>query len=285
MPARDRGGLVTDARLLWLPDVLRDAGVDVKVDPGWETRGRTFPTSLPLLGVVGHHTASSSGSGEFPSLRAVTITGNPTTPPPLANLMLGRATGRWLVTASGVANHAGTGWWRQWPRNAINARTIGIEMENNGLGTEPWTVQMVDSAEIGIAALLAHIGKSPAEFIAHYEWTTRKVDPRGQWIGGGDWWSGQTTKRNADEFRARLRNRMEIDDMFTEEDRQRNIRIEARLEELFGVDAAGNAVDIRKKIDQTFIHVAGEDHRDLLAGRVAAIDEKLNDDAPPARVS
>lgn len=272
-------------RLDWLPDVLTDAGLNVRCDPGWETRGRSF-SDLPMLGAVGHHTASSSGSGEFPSLRTVTITGNATTPPPLANAMLGRATGRWLVTAAGVANHAGTGSHAGWPRNAINGRTVGVEMENNGLGTEPWTVQMIDSAEIGFAAILAYIGRQPDDFLAHFEWApTRKPDPRGVWIGGGDWWSGGTPlTRTANQFRARLRNRMEIDDMFTEDDRQRAIRIENRLEELFGVDEHGNARDMRLKQDQIFIHVAGEDHRDLVAGRVAAIDAKLNDDAPPARV-
>jgi hypothetical protein len=277
---------MTDVRLLWLPQVLRDAGLDVREDPGWQTRGRPFPTT-PLLGVIGHHTASAKGSGEFPSLHAVTVAGNPTTPPPLANLMLGRATGRWLVTASGVANHAGTGSHGQWPRNAANARTIGIEAENDGLGDEPWTLQMMESFEIGVAALLAHVGRQADDFVAHYEWApVRKVDPRGPWIGGGDWWSGgNAATRNANTFRARLRNRMMGDDDMTPAQEAKLDQVLARLEELFGVDAHGNAVDIRAKIDAVWIDTHGEDHRELLAGRVAAIDKKMNADAPPARTT
>jgi hypothetical protein len=58
---------------------------------------------------------------------------------------------------------------------------------------------------------------------------------------------------------------------------------------LFGVDkATGAPLDIRKKIDAIYGDTHSEDHRDLLAGRIAAIDETVNgplslDPAPPPR--
>lgn len=68
------------------------------------------------------------------------------------------------------------------------------------------------------------------------------------------------------------------DDMFTDADRALLTKVGKQLDDYFGIDAQGNAKDIRKKIDQTFIHVSGDDHPELIAGRVKALAEGT---APP----
>jgi hypothetical protein len=269
-------------RLLWLPDVLRDEGLRVITAPGWQTRGREFTREIE--GVIGHHTASNRRSGNLPS-HSICITGRPDLPGPLCSILGGRD-GTVDVIASGIGNHAGSG---AWPGIRLgNSDTIGIEWENDGIG-EPWTIPAIDAFERTVTALLRHLDRGAERFCSHYEWARpvgRKIDPRGDWIGGGDWYSGGVPRVSwsARMFRARVAARLdEEDDLYTEEDRERDKRIEKKLDDFFGIDEAGNAKDIRKKIDQTFIHVSAEDHRDLIAGRVAAIDVATNPDAPPPR--
>jgi hypothetical protein len=54
--------------LLWLAEVARAAGLDVKECDGWQARGRTYCTMRPK-GVVCHHTAGPA-AGDMPSLKA-----------------------------------------------------------------------------------------------------------------------------------------------------------------------------------------------------------------------
>lgn len=269
-------------RLLWLPDILNDAGLRVVVASGWQTRGVEWTHQIE--GVIGHHTASNRRSGNLPS-HSICITGRPDLKGPLCSILGGRD-GTVDVIASGVGNHAGAGLW---PGIRFGNRdAIGIEWENDGIG-EPWTIPQMDAYEKTVAALLRHLNRGADRFCSHYEWARpigRKIDPAGPWIGGGDWYSGgrprvSWTARN---FRARVAARLneeDGEDMFTDEDRELLKRVEGKLDEFFGVDEAGNAKDIRKKIDQTFIHVSGSDHRDLIAGRVAAIDAKVNPESAP----
>lgn len=270
-------------RNLWLPDIISDAGLRVVVAPGWQTRGVEYAHAIE--GVIGHHTASNRRSGNLPS-HSVCVTGRPDLKGPLCGVLLGRD-GLCDVIASGIGNHAGRG---VWPGIRLgNGDTIGVEAENDGIG-EPWTIVQMDAYEILAAALLGHVNRGAERFCSHYEWARpigRKIDPAGPWVGGGDWYSGGRPRVSwsARNFRARVAARLEEDDLFTDEDRARAIRIEEKLDGFFGVDeTTGEALDIRKKIDQTFIHVSGEDHRDLVAGRTAAIDLKLNpESAPPVR--
>lgn len=267
-------------RLLWLPDVLRDAGLSVVTEPGWETRGVEFTRSIE--GVIGHHTASNRKSGNLPS-RSICKTGRPDLKGPLCSILGGRD-GTLDVIASGIGNHAGLG---SWPGLSGNRDTIGIEWENDGIG-EPWGIPAMESYERAVAAILLHLGKTSDRFCSHYEFARpsgRKIDPAGPWIGGGDWYSGGRPRVSwsAKDFRTRVAARMldeEGEDMFTDEDRARQIRIEAKLDEFFGINPDGSARDIRAKIDAVWIDTHGADHRDLLAGRVKAIDRKLNEDAP-----
>ena len=116
--------------LTWLPDVLKDAGLNVAEVTGWKTRGRGEVG--PIKGVICHHTAGSA-QGNMPSLGIIT-NGRHDLAGPLAQLGLGRD-GTYYVVAAGRANHAGAG---NWP-GVVNGNQnfIGIEAENTGVG-EPW---------------------------------------------------------------------------------------------------------------------------------------------------
>lgn len=187
-------------RALWLPDVLRDAGLKAVETNGWQTRGREFDA---IEGVVSHHTASPPASTLTTNLMVVT-TGNTVAPGPIANLLLWRD-GTFYVIAAGKANHAGAGgpwgWLPLSPPGQLsvaNARTIGIEAVNSGVG-ELWAPEMIDAYERGIAAILRHIGQGVDRALTHHEWApTRKIDPAGPTGGlvamlpGSQTWDGNS---------------------------------------------------------------------------------------------
>lgn len=172
-------------RALWLADVLRGVGLTVVEQPGWETRGKELDA---IEGVVSHHTASPPTSTLAANLNVV-MNGNGIAPGPIAQLLLDRD-GTWYVIASGKANHAGAGgpwgWLPLSPPGQLstaNARTIGIEAINSGVG-EPWAAEMVISYEIGCAALLKRIGVGVDRLLTHHEWApSRKIDPAGPTAG------------------------------------------------------------------------------------------------------
>lgn len=157
-------------RALWLPDVLRAAGLKVSTVAGWETRGRDMGT---IEGVVAHHTAGPA-SGNAPSLNIVT-NGRSDLPGPLSCAVLARD-GTWIIVAAGRANHAGVGTW-----NGItdgNGRFLGVEAE--ATGTSTWPKVQYDSYVRGVAAILRRIGKPSMWVAGHKEYATprgRKPDP------------------------------------------------------------------------------------------------------------
>ena len=106
--------------LIWLPKVLKDAGLKVAEVPGWKTRGKN--NVGPIKGVVCHHTAGAA-TGNMPSLGVVT-NGTSTLNGPLSQLCLGRD-GTYFVVAAGRANHAGKGKWQN--IGSGNTKFIGIE--------------------------------------------------------------------------------------------------------------------------------------------------------------
>lgn len=185
-------------RALWLADVLRGAGLNVVEQPGWQTKGKELDA---IEGLVCHHTASPPTSTLATNLYVVT-NGNAVAPGPIAQVMLWR-NGTFYVIASGKANHAGAGGpWGWLPKSppgqlsVANARTIGIEAVNSGVG-EPWSAEMVAAYEIGAAAILRHIGVGVDRMLTHHEWApTRKIDPAGPTGGrvatlpGSQTWDG-----------------------------------------------------------------------------------------------
>jgi peptidoglycan hydrolase-like protein with peptidoglycan-binding domain len=163
--------------LIWLPDVLKGAGLKVSLVPGWENRGRGDMGQIH--GVLCHHT-SGPRNGNMPSLNTLINGrgGNSPLPGPLSQLGLGRD-GTFFVIAAGRAIHAGRGKWQ----TVVNGNTnlIGIEAENTGLPNDsPWPEVQMDAYRRGVAAILKKIGKA-ADFCAgHKEYALphgRKPDP------------------------------------------------------------------------------------------------------------
>ena len=161
------------ARLLWLPSVLRAAGLAVVEEPNWESRGHGDMGTVQ--GVLLHHTAGPL-KGDSPSLKIV-IEGRPDLAGPLSQLFLARS-GAWHICAAGKAWHAGAGAWQGVTDG--NGRLIGVEAENTGLQNDPWPPLQLDSYAAGVAAILAHI-KAPAIMaVGHKEYALppgRKSDP------------------------------------------------------------------------------------------------------------
>jgi hypothetical protein len=160
--------------LIWLPEVLKAAGLKVAKVEGWESRGRAEMGDV--FGVICHHTGGRR-TGNMPSLEVIK-TGRPDLEGPLAQLGLGRD-GTYYIVAAGRANHAGRGLW-QGIMNG-NGNFIGIEAENTGSANDfPWPPVQLDAYQRGVAAILRHIGKG-AEFCAgHREYALpkgRKDDP------------------------------------------------------------------------------------------------------------
>ena len=159
---------------MWLPDVLRAAGLDVDMYPGWETRGSE--SWGPLRGTIEHATASALTSTDAGDMRVLWITGSVTAPPPISQCFLSRS-GRWVVGASGRCNHVLRG--DKGPHEGYgNYQLIGIEAQNDNRG-EPWSAHMLDSYQRGVAAIHRHEGWPAWRAVAHREHQTGKSDPFG----------------------------------------------------------------------------------------------------------
>lgn len=166
--------------LTWLPLVLKQAGLKVAEEKGWETRGRSDVGRI--FGVICHHTVGKP-VGNMPTLYNLRD-GDATLKGPKAQLGLGRD-GTFYVIAAGRANHAGKGQF-VFNENGTqikiingNSNFIGIEGENTGLNTDmPWPAVQIEAFQRGAAAILKHIGRGPEFCIGHKEWAAgRKIDP------------------------------------------------------------------------------------------------------------
>ena len=158
--------------LLWVPSVLRAAGLAVEEVEGWETRGHGDVSDI--RGVICHHTCGPAhGNIHLPIL----VDGRPDLAGPLCHLGLGRD-GTYFSIAAGSAWHAGRGEWRGLTDG--NGHFIGIEAENTGLSSDPWPVIQMQSYKKGVAAILKHIGAQPDMCCGHGEYALphgRKEDP------------------------------------------------------------------------------------------------------------
>ena len=160
--------------LIWLPHVLKEAGLKVALVPGWESRGRGDVGRI--AGVLCHHTAGPR-NGNMPSL-GIIRDGRSNLPGPLSQLGLGRD-GTYYVIAAGRCNHAGAGLWNGSTNG--NANFIGIEAENTGLANDfPWPEVQVDAYHRGVAAILKHLNIGVDCCAGHREYALpvgRKPDP------------------------------------------------------------------------------------------------------------
>ena len=160
--------------LIWLPEVLRDAGLKVAETDGWTGRGHGDMSAL--RGVMLHHTGTRA-PGNMPTLALLTG-GRPDLPGPLAQLGLGRD-GTFYVIAAGRANHAGIGSWEEVTTG--NAGFIGIQTENAGGPGDRWPDVQRDAARRGVAAILRRIGAEPGMCCGHREYAVprgSRSDPR-----------------------------------------------------------------------------------------------------------
>jgi hypothetical protein len=158
-------------RDLGIADRLREAGLVVEEQPGWQTRGRI--DGFQPDGVMWHHTAAGLGK-DAPSLRVVT-NGRSDLPGPLCQVLITRSN-ICIVIASGRANHAGTGAWNGL-KDRGNSTKYGIEVENTGYNsTEPWRLDQLFVLGKATAALIGYDASRVAECCMHKEYTKRKID-------------------------------------------------------------------------------------------------------------
>lgn len=164
--------------LIWLPEVLKKAGLKVALVDGWETRGHHDVG--PTYGVICHHTATSDPHRRRPNMATLNtlLKGRSDLPGPLSQLALGRD-GTYYVLAAGKCYHAGGGIWQGFADG--NANFIGIEAENTGGADDfPWPAVQMEAYHRGVAAILRYIGRSAKYCAAHREYALprgRKSDP------------------------------------------------------------------------------------------------------------
>jgi hypothetical protein len=163
--------------LLWLPQVLRDAGLEVLEHAGWQNRGHGDIGKVQ--GVLCHHTCGPL-HGDLPDIN-ILVDGRPDLGGPLCNLGLGRS-GKFYMIAAGKGWHAGAGNWQGVTDG--NSHMIGIEAENTGETkgprAEPWPDVQMKAYQRGCAAILGHIGATAIMVAGHKEYATpkgRKDDP------------------------------------------------------------------------------------------------------------
>jgi hypothetical protein len=168
--------------LIWLPEVLKDAGLKISMVPGWETRGRGDVGQI--AGVICHHTGvTNSQKLNMPTLHSLrdgraASAKLKALPGPLAQLGLARD-GTYFVIAAGRAIHAGLGQFKGVVTG--NKSFIGIEAENSGNAQQdPWPEVQLQAYYHGVAAILKHLGKDATFCCGHKEYALpagRKDDP------------------------------------------------------------------------------------------------------------
>lgn len=162
------------ARMTWLADELRKAGVKVVEVDGWKTRGSS---AFQPLGVTWHATAGSRDSTAQGEVNVI-LNGSTSAPPPIAQIMLYRD-GTAYICAAGRCNHNKVGWGGL-NEGLGNSNLIGIEMANDNRG-EPWPAAQLNAARKITAAIFRKIGADPRKRLAsHAEHQPgAKTDPLG----------------------------------------------------------------------------------------------------------
>lgn len=156
---------------VWLPDVLRAAGLTCDIYPDALDRGHG--DFGDIWGIVIHHTGAAAGSSPGPAA----IAEHPTLGL-AAQLYLSRD-GKYTLCGVGIAWHAGQGAWPGLPTNDANRVTIGIEAENSG--TEGWSMPQYNAYVSGVAAILRKLGRDASHVIGHKEWAG---PAQGKWDPG-----------------------------------------------------------------------------------------------------
>lgn len=155
---------------LFLVDLLRAFGVEVKEFTGWRTRGHG--DFGQIWGVVAHHTAGNNTPASLIAYGHSALWGL------LSQIHLDR-NGVATITGAGHAYHAGMGSWPGIATNNANAVTIGIEANSDGV--TPWPPHMLDVYYRICAAICWYLGHSSLRTIGHKEW----AGEHGKWDPGG----------------------------------------------------------------------------------------------------
>lgn len=192
----------------WLA-AQRAEGVDIREYQSWKSHGRDSATGRtfgPVNGVVIHHTAGTNSL-------ALCYNGTSGLPGPLCHTHLSKTAVANMLSVR-RANHAGS-----FAQNAFDAmvaessvhpypdssepvdandRTYGLEIENQGNGTDryPWK-QYVAAVKWATAICRFH-DWTENSVIGHKEGTRRKIDPKGP-VQGPD---GKTFEFTMNRFRA-----------------------------------------------------------------------------------
>jgi len=161
-----------------LADVCARTGFPVLALDGWQTRARGsggYNSGLPNH-LMAHHTASGPYQDGWPDANYCTFGSGDA---PLCNLYLSRVP-EIYVCAAGATNTNGSG---QDPcaivaDDSMNSAAIGIEAGNDGVG-EPWPERMLDCYVALCRVLCDAYGIAAGSIHAHFEWTSRKIDPAG----------------------------------------------------------------------------------------------------------
>jgi len=173
-----------------LATVCRAAGLVVHEVDGWPRRARGsggYDPGRPTHVMV-HHTASNPGSDPDGDVAYITSGADSS---PISNLYLSRSGEVWVI-AGGATNTNGSGsapWPGGCPDDQMNTHAIGIEAANNGVG-EPWPMAQ-QAAYVALCGALCAAYDIPADLVrAHFEWTSRKIDPAGPstWAQGSASW-------------------------------------------------------------------------------------------------
>lgn len=163
----------TKGRALWLPDIARDAGIQVRTLPGWEARGKE---PVEWLAQVNHHTASNRNSGPHPS-EGILERGRPDVTGPLCNGSPGRD-GTLLVVAAGAANHPGVSYLplRGGISSGVKYYALGWEIELDGIGEPfPPTGAQHEMVTTLNAAVATYLGHDPATTLFDHKAIARPV--------------------------------------------------------------------------------------------------------------
>ena len=174
--------------LLDLAQVCRSTGRPVHEVEGWTSRARGsggYNTGKPDH-VAAHHTASGPAADGWPDVDYICFGDSDA---PLANLYLGRQGEIWVCAAGATnTNGSGTDPCGLIADDTLNSSAIGIEAGNDGVG-EPWPQPQQDCYVALCAALCHAYGIGFEQVHAHFEWTSRKIDPAGpsRWATSGSW--------------------------------------------------------------------------------------------------
>jgi len=199
------------ATIPWLFDVLRGAGVQVVAEGDWVNRMR--PGSFDPIGVLWHHTAStSSASNPHPALN-ICINGRPDLAGPLCHALVDYH-GVFHVISAGRANHAGASRGSgPIPAGDGNTLLVGWEIDYNGVNQE-MTAAQYQASVAATAAVLTRLGRDASHARGHRETSTSgKIDPSfidldamradvAARMGGGGTWSSIVDNTTAGRFTA-----------------------------------------------------------------------------------